>query len=251
MSFALVEAARILTEDGFEVFPYTTEDLVVAERLLDAGCEVLMPWGAPIGSGRGLNNPYGLRTLRAHFPDVPLVVDAGIGLPSHAAQAMELGYDAVLLNTAVAKAGDPARWRRLSPWRSRPGRQAFEAQTDGAARHGRTLDPGHRQGVPCHEARSASIRSSTVPTGSSACCRSASSSCSSASRIAARPRPRREIARAKRLCAAAGCDARRQRLLAPRDRGGLRLRPSRPGGSRRRRSRRHPQRRPEARRQHP
>ena len=105
--FGLVEAARILTEDGFQVFPYTTDDLIVAEKLLDAGCEVLMPWGAPIGSGRGLNNVYALRSMRARFPDVPLVVDAGIGLPSHAAQAMELGYDAVLLNTAVAKAGDP------------------------------------------------------------------------------------------------------------------------------------------------
>lgn len=105
--FGLVEAARILCADGFEVFPYTTEDLVVAERLLEAGCKVLMPWGAPIGTGLGLNNIYGLRSLRAHFPDTPLVVDAGIGKPSHAAAAMELGYDAVLLNTAVAKAGDP------------------------------------------------------------------------------------------------------------------------------------------------
>lgn len=106
--FALVEAAAVLTAEGFKVFPYTTEDLIVGERLLDAGCEVLMPWGAPIGSGLGLNNEYGLRSMRAHFPDTPLVVDAGIGLPSHAARAMELGFDAVLLNTAVAKAGDPA-----------------------------------------------------------------------------------------------------------------------------------------------
>jgi thiazole synthase len=106
--FGLVEAARILSEDGFQVFPYTTEDLVVADRLLNVGCEVLMPWGAPIGSGLGLNNVFGLRAMRAHFPDVPLVIDAGIGVPSQAAQAMELGYDAVLLNTAVAKAGDPA-----------------------------------------------------------------------------------------------------------------------------------------------
>ncbi|MBL4891254.1 MAG: thiazole synthase [Rhizobiaceae bacterium] len=107
-TFALVEAARILSEDGFQVFPYTTDDLVVAERLLRAGCEVLMPWGAPIGSGQGLNNVFGLRAMRAHFPDIPLVVDAGLGLPSQAAQVMELGFDAVLLNTAVAKAGDPA-----------------------------------------------------------------------------------------------------------------------------------------------
>lgn len=106
--FALLEAARILTQDGFNVFPYCTEDLVLCERLLDAGCEVLMPWGAPIGTGLGLNNIYGLRSLRAHFPDVPMVIDAGLGLPSQAAHAMELGFDAVLLNTAVAKAGRPA-----------------------------------------------------------------------------------------------------------------------------------------------
>ena len=105
--FGLTEAARILCAEGFEVFPYTTEDLVVAERLLAAGCRVLMPWGAPIGSGRGLNNLFGLTALRAHFPDVPLVIDAGIGVPSHAAQAMELGFDAVLINTAVAQATDP------------------------------------------------------------------------------------------------------------------------------------------------
>lgn len=106
--FGLVEAARALAEDGFEVFPYCTEDLMLCEKLVEAGCRVLMPWGAPIGTGLGLNNVYGLRALRAHFPDIPLVVDAGLGLPSQAARAMELGYDAVLLNTAVARAGDPA-----------------------------------------------------------------------------------------------------------------------------------------------
>ncbi|MBS1063211.1 thiazole synthase [Gluconobacter wancherniae] len=105
--FGLVEATRILTDDGFKVFPYTTEDLVVAERLLRAGAEVLMPWGAPIGSGRGLNNIFGLRALRAHYPDIPMVIDAGIGRPSHASAAFELGFDAVLINTAVAKAGNP------------------------------------------------------------------------------------------------------------------------------------------------
>ena len=107
--FGLVEAARILSAEGFEVFPYTTEDLVVADKLLAAGCRVLMPWGAPIGSGRGLNNLFGLKALRAHFPDVPLVIDAGIGLPSHATQALELGFDAVLINTAVAQAVDPVK----------------------------------------------------------------------------------------------------------------------------------------------
>jgi thiazole synthase len=105
--FGLVEAARILTAEGFEVFPYTTEDLVVAGKLLDAGCQVLMPWGSPIGSGRGLNNVFALKALRAHFPGIPLVIDAGIGVPSHAAYAMELGFDAVLINTAIARARDP------------------------------------------------------------------------------------------------------------------------------------------------
>ena len=71
-----------------------------------------MPWGAPIGSGLGLNNRYGLRTLRAAFPDIPLVVDAGLGLPGHAASAMEMGFDAILLNTAVAQAGDPVSMAR-------------------------------------------------------------------------------------------------------------------------------------------
>lgn len=122
--FALVEAARILSDEGFEVFPYCTEDAGVCERLLAAGCRVLMPWGAPIGSGRGLNNRFGLRALRAQFPDVPLVVDAGIGLPSHAAQAMELGYDAVLTNTAVAQAGDPVAMARAMALAVEAGRAA-------------------------------------------------------------------------------------------------------------------------------
>ena len=86
-----------------------------------------MPWGAPIGSGKGLNNPFGLRALRAHFPDIPLIVDAGIGLPSHAAGVMELGYDAVLLNTAVAKAGDPVAMARAFAGAVEAGRTAWLA----------------------------------------------------------------------------------------------------------------------------
>jgi thiazole synthase len=125
--FGLVEAARALADDGFEVFPYMTEDLVVAEKLVEAGCKVLMPWGAPIGSGKGLNNVFGLRALRAHFPEIPLIVDAGIGLPSHAAAAMELGYDAVLLNTAVAKAGDPVAMGRAMALAVEAGRAAYLA----------------------------------------------------------------------------------------------------------------------------
>ena len=125
--FGLVEAAAALTQDGFKVLPYTTEDLSIAERLLAVGCEVLMPWGSPIGSGKGLNNNFGLRTLRSYFPDFPLIIDAGIGAPSHAAEAMEMGYDAILLNTAIAKAGDPARMAAAFSEATRAGRTAYEA----------------------------------------------------------------------------------------------------------------------------
>jgi thiazole synthase len=123
--FGLVEAARILTEDGFEVFPYTTTDLVVAEKLLEAGCKVLMPWCAPIGSAMGPVDLFALRAIRAHFPDVPQIIDAGIGRPSHATQVMELGFDAVLLNTAVAKAGDPVGMARAFGKAIDAGREAF------------------------------------------------------------------------------------------------------------------------------
>jgi thiazole synthase len=125
--FGLVEAAAALTKDGFKVLPYTTEDLVAAERLLAAGCEVLMPWGAPIGTGRGLANPYALKSLRQYFPQVPLIIDAGIGAPSQAAQAMEMGFDAVLLNTAVASAADPVRMARAFAAAIEAGRAAYEA----------------------------------------------------------------------------------------------------------------------------
>ena len=125
--FGLVDAAGELTRQGFHVFPYTTEDLGAAERLMAAGCEVLMPWGAPIGTGRGLANPYGLQTMRNYFPDVPLIVDAGIGAPSHAAAAMEMGYDGVLLNTAVAKASDPVAMARAFADAIRSGRTAYQA----------------------------------------------------------------------------------------------------------------------------
>lgn len=125
--FGLVEAARVLTEEGFKVFPYTTEDLGAAERLMAVGCEVLMPWGAPIGTGRGLNNKYALKTLRNYFPGVPLIIDAGIGAPSHACEAMEMGYDAVLLNTAVAKAGDPVQMAKAFAAAIEAGRMGFEA----------------------------------------------------------------------------------------------------------------------------
>ncbi|OCO99968.1 MULTISPECIES: thiazole synthase [unclassified Ensifer] len=125
--FALVEAARILSAEGFEVFPYTTDDLVVAERLVEAGCKVLMPWCAPIGSAMGPQNVPGLRAIRAQFPDIPLIVDAGIGRPSHATTVMELGFDAVLLNTAVAGAVKPALMASAFARAVEAGREAFEA----------------------------------------------------------------------------------------------------------------------------
>jgi thiazole synthase len=125
--YELVEAARQLVRDGFEVFPYCLDDLVTCQRLLDAGCRILMPWGAPIGSGQGLLNPWALRTLRERLPDVTLVVDAGIGAPSHAARAMELGYDAVLLNSAVAQALDPVDMARAFGLAIEAGRRAHRA----------------------------------------------------------------------------------------------------------------------------
>lgn len=108
----LLEAAETLVGEGFAVFPYATDDLLLCQRLFDAGCQVLMPWGAPIGSGQGLLNPWALATLRARLPQAVLVLDAGLGSPAHAAQAMELGFDAVLLNSAIAHAGDPVGMAR-------------------------------------------------------------------------------------------------------------------------------------------
>jgi len=125
--FGLVEAAAALGKDGFKVFPYTTEDLIAAERLIAAGCQVLMPWGAPIGTGRGIANRYALESLRKYFPAVPLIIDAGIGAPSHAAEAMEMGYDGVLLNTAVATAADPVRMARAFAGAIEAGRLGYEA----------------------------------------------------------------------------------------------------------------------------
>jgi thiazole synthase len=123
----LVEAATILVREGFQVFPYCTEDLTVAGRLIEAGCEVVMPWAAPIGSGQGLVNKAGLRLLRTRFPDVTMIVDAGLGAPSHAAEALELGFDGVLLNTAIAKADDPVLMARAFALAVEAGRLAHEA----------------------------------------------------------------------------------------------------------------------------
>lgn len=125
--FGLLEATRELIAQGFEVFPYCTDDLVLCQKLVEAGCRVLMPWGAPIGTGKGLLNPYALRTIRERLGDITLIVDAGIGRPSHAAQALELGYDGVLLNTAVARAADPVAMARAFNHALLAGRTAYEA----------------------------------------------------------------------------------------------------------------------------
>jgi len=125
--FETVAAAEELVRLGFEVLPYCTDDLVVCQRLVDAGCRVLMPWGAPIGTGRGLLNPYALRTIRERLPEVRLLVDAGIGSPADAAAAMQMGFDGVLLNTAVAKAADPVTMARAFRLAIEGGRLAYEA----------------------------------------------------------------------------------------------------------------------------
>lgn len=125
--FALLEASKVLIADGFKVFPYCTDDLVLCQKLVDAGCEVLMPWGAPIGTGQGLLNPYALKTIRERLPEISLLVDAGIGKPSDAVQAMELGYDGILLNTAVAEALEPVLMADAFKQAVNAGRLAYEA----------------------------------------------------------------------------------------------------------------------------
>ena len=103
-NFGLLEATRVLVKEGFVALPYTNDDLVAARRLIDAGAAAVMPLGAPIGSGMGIQNVSNLRILREMITEVPLIVDAGVGTPSDAAVAMELGADAVLMNSGVALA---------------------------------------------------------------------------------------------------------------------------------------------------
>lgn len=125
--FELIKATRILIEKGFIVFPYCTDDLVVCQRLIDCGCEILMPWAAPIGSGKGILNSHALTALRSRFPKTILIVDAGIGKPSHAVQAMELGFDGVLLNTAISLAQHPIQMAKAFNAAVKAGRDGYEA----------------------------------------------------------------------------------------------------------------------------
>jgi thiazole synthase len=125
--FELVTACAELITQGFEVLPYSTDDLVVCQKLVDLGCKVIMPGAAPIGSGQGLLNMFALRTLRQRLPNTTLIVDAGIGSPSQAAQVMELGFDGVLLNSAVALAIDPIKMAKAFSLAITSGRLAYEA----------------------------------------------------------------------------------------------------------------------------
>lgn len=123
----LLEATRVLVKEGFVVLPYTTDDLVNARRLVEAGAAAVMPLAAPIGSGLGIQNQVNLRILRDAITEVPLIVDAGVGTASDAAIAMELGYDGVLLNTAIAEAEDSEKMAYAMKLAIEAGRAAFLA----------------------------------------------------------------------------------------------------------------------------
>jgi thiazole synthase len=120
-----LEAARILVKEGFKVLPYFNDDLIMAKKLLDAGCVAVMPLAAPIGSGLGVQNPANLRIMREQLPRATIIVDAGVGTASDAAIAMELGADAVLMNTAIAEAQDSARMARAMRLAIEAGRLAY------------------------------------------------------------------------------------------------------------------------------
>jgi len=120
-------AAKILVKEGFIVLPYFTDDLIMAKKLLDAGCPAVMPLAAPIGSGLGVQNPANLRIMREQLPDAVIIVDAGVGTASDAAIAMELGADAILMNTAIAEATDATQMAEAMKLAVQAGRLAFLA----------------------------------------------------------------------------------------------------------------------------
>ncbi|MCC6292991.1 MAG: thiazole synthase [Bryobacterales bacterium] len=123
----LLEATRVLAREGFVVLPYTTDDPVNARKLIDAGAAAVMPLAAPIGSGLGIQNPANLRILREQITEVPLIVDAGVGTASDAAIAMELGFDGILMNTAIAEAEDAEQMAVAMKLATEAGRLAFLA----------------------------------------------------------------------------------------------------------------------------
>jgi len=124
---ALLRATEVLAKEGFTVLPYTSDDLIVARRLVDAGAAAVMPLGAPIGSGMGIQNEANLRILRERITEVPLILDAGVGTASDAAVAMELGADGVLMNTAIAEAQDAVLMAEAMKSAVEAGRKAYLA----------------------------------------------------------------------------------------------------------------------------
>jgi thiazole synthase len=123
----LIEATRVLVKEGFVVLPYTNDDLIAARKLIDAGAAAVMPLAAPIGSGLGIQNASNLRILRERVTEVPLIVDAGVGTASDAAEAMELGADAILMNTAIAEAQDAVLMAEAMRDATIAGRKAYLA----------------------------------------------------------------------------------------------------------------------------
>ena len=126
-SLELLKATEMLINDDFIIFPYCTDDIIICQELVNLGCTILMPMGSPIGSGQGLLNSYNLKLLRDRFANINLIIDAGIGKPSHAAQAMELGFDGVLLNSAVSNAVNPPNMALAFKLAIESGHLAYEA----------------------------------------------------------------------------------------------------------------------------
>lgn len=153
----LLEATLILVKEGFVVLPYTTDDLINARKLIDAGASAVMPLGAPIGSGLGIQNRVNLRILREQITDTPLIVDAGVGTASDVAIAMEMGYDAVLLNTAVATAKDSVMMAAAMSHAVMAGRLAFEAGRMGQYLYATASSPVNGLSGPESFARTAEL----------------------------------------------------------------------------------------------
>lgn len=140
-SVELLKAAEELVKKGFEVYPYCSDDVILCQRLCDMGCVCVMPLGSPIGSGRGLQNPYNISIIKKKV-SVPVIVDAGIGTASDACRAMELGVDGILINTAIAKAGYPVQMAQAMRDAVLSGRNAFQARRITMQEHADVSTPG-------------------------------------------------------------------------------------------------------------
>jgi thiazole synthase len=138
---ALLEATRQLVKEGFVVLPYTSDDPIIAKRLEEAGVAAVMPLASPIGSGRGVQNSLNIQFIRESVRTVPIIVDAGVGTASDAAVAMELGVDGVLMNTAIAEAGDPVLMAHAMGLAVKAGREAFLARPMSRRNYGAPSSP--------------------------------------------------------------------------------------------------------------